>query len=68
MPKRRFLLAPLLLGPRAALGRRVLELEPVKNEIARRRTAAETARLLCREEDEVRENMKEIGLVVRAIR
>jgi hypothetical protein len=44
------------------------DISDLKNEIARGRTVAQTARFLCRDEHEVREKMKEIGLVVRAVR
>jgi len=35
----------------------------LKNEIGSGRTIAQTASFLCRDEDEVREKMKELGLV-----
>src|SRR3954469_22077367 len=39
------------------------DMSDLKNEIAHGRTATETASFLCRDEDEVREKMKELGLV-----
>jgi hypothetical protein len=39
------------------------DISDLKNEIAHGRTMAETASFLCRDEDEVREKMRELGLV-----
>jgi hypothetical protein len=44
------------------------DISDLKNEIARGRTVAQTARFLCRDEQEVREKTKELGLTVRAVR
>ena len=41
------------------------DIRDLKNEIAHGRTFAQTASFLCRDEDEVREKMKELGLVER---
>lgn len=43
------------------------DISDLKNEIGRGRTVAQTARFLCRDDYEIREKMKELGLVVRAI-
>ena len=40
-----------------------LDIADLANELAHGRTVAETASFLCRDEDEVREKMKELGLV-----
>jgi len=39
-----------------------MDVSELRNEIARGRTVAQTASFLCREEDEVRVKMKELGL------
>jgi hypothetical protein len=44
------------------------DISDLKNEITRGRTVAQTARFLCRDEQEVREKTKELGLTVRAVR
>jgi hypothetical protein len=43
-----------------------MDISELKNEIAHGRTVAQTASFLCRDEDEVREKMKELGLVERS--
>jgi len=40
-----------------------MDISDLRNEIAHGRTVAQTASFLCRDEDEVREKMKELGLV-----
>jgi hypothetical protein len=40
-----------------------MDISDLKNEIGHGRTIAQTASFLCRDEDEVREKMKELGLV-----
>jgi hypothetical protein len=40
-----------------------MDISDLKNEIAHGRTCAETASFLCRDEDEVRQKAKELGLV-----
>ena len=42
-----------------------MDISDLRNEIAHGRTVAQTASFLCRDEDEVREKMKELGLVER---
>ena len=44
------------------------DISDLKNEITRGRTVAQTARFLCRDEQEVRKKTKELGLTVRAVR
>jgi hypothetical protein len=41
------------------------DISDLKNELDHGRTVAETASFLCRDVDEVREKMKELGLVTR---
>ena len=41
-----------------------MDILDLKNEIGRGRTVAQIASFLCRDEDEVREKMRELGLVV----
>jgi hypothetical protein len=43
-----------------------MDISDLRNEIAHGRTVAQTASFLCRDEDEIREKMKELGLVERA--
>jgi hypothetical protein len=40
-----------------------MDISDLTNEIAHGRTVAETASFLCRDEDEVREKMKQLGLL-----
>ena len=40
-----------------------MDISDLRNEIAHGRTVAQTASFLCRDEDEVREKVKELGLV-----
>jgi hypothetical protein len=42
-----------------------MDISDLKNEIAHGRTVAQTASFPCRDEDKVREKMKELGLVER---
>ena len=42
-----------------------MDVSDLRNEIAHGWTVAQTASFLCRDEDEVREKMKELGLVER---
>jgi hypothetical protein len=42
-----------------------MDISDLRNEIAHGQTVAQTASFLCRDEDEVREKMKELGLVER---
>ena len=42
-----------------------MDISDLRNEIAHGRTVTQTASFLCRDEDEVREKMKELGLVER---
>jgi len=42
-----------------------MDISDLRNEIAHGRTVAQTASFLCRDEDGVREKMKELGLVER---
>ena len=42
-----------------------MDISDLRNELAHGRTVAQTASFLCRDEDEVREKMKELGLVER---
>jgi hypothetical protein len=44
-----------------------MDISDLTNEIAHGRTMAETARFLCRDEDEVRQKAKELGLVERIL-
>jgi hypothetical protein len=44
-----------------------MDISDLTSEIAHGRTMAETASFLCRDEDEVREKAKELGLVVRVV-
>jgi hypothetical protein len=41
------------------------DISGLKNEIAHGPTVVQTARFLCRDEHEIREKMKELGLIVR---
>ena len=45
-----------------------MDISDLTYDIARGRTVAETASFLCRDEDEVRKKMKELGLVERHVR
>jgi hypothetical protein len=45
-----------------------MDISDLKNENAHGRTIRPTASFLCRDEDEVREKMKELGLVERHVR
>ena len=42
-----------------------MDISDLRNELAHGRTVAQTASFLCRDEDGVREKMKELGLVER---
>ena len=44
------------------------DISDLQNELDHGRTVAQTASFLCRDEDEVREKMKEFGLVERHVR
>ena len=43
-----------------------MDISDLRNEIAHGRTVAQIASFLCRDEEEVREKMKELGLVERS--
>ena len=43
-----------------------MDISDLRNEIAHGRTVAQTASFLCRDEDQVREKIKELGLVERS--